>query len=65
MMNWFFISHVAVLFWSMRGSNSRPRAHKTRALPTELMDLAHECALLLTEGLEPSTFRLKAGRSTN
>ena len=61
MMNWFFISHVAVLFCS----NSRPRAHKTRALPTELMDLAHECALLLTEGLEPSTFRLKAGRSTN
>ena len=44
MMNWYFISHVTVLFWSMRGSNSRPRAHKTRALPTELIDLAHECA---------------------
>lgn len=44
MMNWFFISHVAVLFWSMRESNSRLRAHKTRALPTELIDLAHKCA---------------------
>ena len=33
-----FAQNMKKIYCSLRGSNPRPRAHKTRALPTELKE---------------------------